>query len=156
MARKAGRFWFSVPSPYVTHEPTLGRTIRGSPQFISISAGSWLGRLVTIERITAMSSMHDPTCENRSLTSIPLCPYLRKPNGDGSAAPVLLSVRRLEAGKLRPAYRARSGLGSKVSTWDGPPFMNRWITCLALAGRGGVRGARGLLPVAASAGVAAL
>ena len=22
----AGRFWFSVPSPYVTHEPMLGRT----------------------------------------------------------------------------------------------------------------------------------
>ena len=22
---KHGRFWFSVPSPYVTHDPTLGR-----------------------------------------------------------------------------------------------------------------------------------
>src|SRR4051794_20921862 len=32
--------------------------------------------------------------------------------------------------------------------------MNKWITCLALAGKGGVRGARGFAPVTSSAAVA--
>ena len=75
MAMNAGRFWFSVPSPYVTHEPRLGRTSRASPQFISSSDGSWFGTLACIERMTAMSSMHSPTCGKSSLTSMPLFPY---------------------------------------------------------------------------------
>ena len=31
-----------------------------------------------------------------------------------------------------PCSLARRGLGSKVSTWDGPPSMKRKMTCLAL------------------------
>ena len=38
---------------------------------------------------------------------------------------------------------ASIGLGSKVSTCDGPPFMNRWTTCLALPGKCGGFGASG-------------
>src|SRR5436190_18031321 len=34
-----------------------------------------------------------------------------------------------------PSCLARAGLGSNVSTCDGPPFMNRKITRLALAGK---------------------
>src|SRR5262245_7897912 len=34
-----------------------------------------------------------------------------------------------------PSYLSSSGFGSKVSTWDGAPFMNRKTTCLALAGK---------------------
>ena len=41
----------------MTHEPRLGRAWRASPQFISISDGSWLGTSACIERITQMSSM---------------------------------------------------------------------------------------------------
>ena len=37
---KPGRFWFSVPRPYMSHEPRHGRACRASPQFISISDGS--------------------------------------------------------------------------------------------------------------------
>src|SRR5438093_918068 len=61
------------------------------------------------------------------------------------AAPVLRSVRRFAVGSGLPAYLARSGLGSNVSTWEGPPFMNRWITRLAFAGKCGDFGASGLI-----------
>jgi hypothetical protein len=40
MAMNPGKFWLTEPSPYVTHEPMLGRMERASPQFISISEGS--------------------------------------------------------------------------------------------------------------------
>src|SRR5262245_49261828 len=101
---KPGRFWFSVPRPYVTHEPRLGRIISESPQFISINEGSWLGSSVCIERMTQRSSAHAPTWGNSSLTSSPLCPYLRNRNGEGKAAPVLRSVRGFPPGKDLPAY----------------------------------------------------
>ena len=39
---KPGKFWFCVPSPYVTHEPTAGRPCRNMPEFISNMAGVWL------------------------------------------------------------------------------------------------------------------
>ncbi len=42
-----------------------------------------------------------------------------------------------------PAYFSSAGLGSKVSTCDGPPFMNRWMTRLALPGKCGFFGASG-------------
>ena len=64
MAMKPGRFWLSEPRPYVTHEPMLGRIERASPQFISISDGSWFGTSAVIERMTQMSSMLSATCEN--------------------------------------------------------------------------------------------
>ena len=48
------------------------------------------------------------------------------------AAPVLRSVGRL-VGTGLPLWRSSIGLGSNVSTCDGPPFMNRWTTRLARA-----------------------
>src|SRR4051794_9447929 len=44
------------------------------------------------------------------------------------------------------------GLGSKVSTCDGPPFMNRKMTRLARAGKCGGRDARGFKGTSASDG----
>ncbi len=85
----------------------------------------------TIERITATSSICSPTCENSSLTSMPLAPYFWNLNGEGNAAPVLRSVIRLPVGSSLPAYFASAGLGSKVSTCEGPPLANKWITRLA-------------------------
>src|SRR5918911_5388222 len=116
MARKPGRFWFSLPRPYVTHDPKLGRTSRASPQFISINDGSWLGTSAYIERITQVSSIHSPTLAKISLTSMPLAPHFLNLNGEGKAAPVRRSVRRLGPGRGLPAYFASRGLGSKVST----------------------------------------
>src|SRR5947207_728502 len=101
-----------------------------------------------------MSSMHSAVWANNSLTSMPLLPYFRNLNGDRRAPLVLRSVRRLGPGSGLPWKRSRSGLGSKVSTWEGPPFMNRWTTRWAFGGNCGFFGASGLMSVeAARAGV---
>src|SRR5262249_29150175 len=39
------------------------------------------------------------------------------------------------SGGFSPSCFFRAGFGSKVSTWDGPPFMNRKMTRLARAGK---------------------
>src|SRR5437016_1999339 len=83
IAMKPGRFWFTVPRPYVSHEPMLGRTSRASPQFISSSDGSWFGTSAYIERMTQMSSMLSAVLAKRSETSMPLFPYFWNLNGDG-------------------------------------------------------------------------
>ena len=93
--------------------------------------------------MTAMSSMQSPTWGKSSLTSMPLWPYFWNLKGDGNAAPVLRSVPRFGRGSILPAYFSRSGLGSKVSTWLGPPLAKMWMTRLAWAGKCGGRGASG-------------
>ena len=95
-----------------------------------------------IDRTTQRSSTHSPTFEKISLTSIPLWPNLRNWKGEGNAAPVRRSVFSV-IGIGFPANLASEGFGSKVSTCDAPPFMNRCRTRLALAGSGGVLGASG-------------
>src|SRR5260221_13921544 len=54
------------------------------------------------------------------------------------------------AGMVWPASLLRSGLGSKVSIWLGPPAIMRKITDFALAGKCGGFGARGLSAAAAA------
>src|SRR5437016_4953241 len=121
----------------------LGRIARASPQFIRSKDGSWLGTSACMERITAISSILSATDEKSSLTSIPLRPYLLNLKGEGKAAPVFRSVFKFSVGKSLPAYFSKDGFGSKVSTWDGPPFMKRWMTRLALPGNCGDFGANG-------------
>ena len=90
----------------------LGRVCRPSPQFISISDGSWLGTSAYIERMTQRSSACVVAVRAKSsLTSMPLCPYLRNVNGEPIAAPVLRSVRRLGPGSGLPWYFVEQGLG---------------------------------------------
>src|SRR5688572_6009862 len=89
---------------------------------------------VCIERITQMSSAQAPTCGKSSLTSRPLLPYRVNSNGDFIRVPVLRSVATVPPGSGWPWYLASIGLGSKLSTCDSPPFMNRKMTCLARAG----------------------
>ena len=81
-----------------------------------------------------MSSAHSPTCGNSSLTSMPHLPYFLNVNGDRISAPVLRSVAMLPPGSGWPWYLSSIGLGSKLSTCESPPFMNRKMTCFALAG----------------------
>ncbi len=70
------------------------------------------------------------TCGKSSLTSIPDWPYFLNANGDASAAaPVLRSVGR-SRGIACPLYFCSAGFGSKVSTCEGPPFINRKMTPL--------------------------
>ena len=89
--------------------------------------------------MTAMSSIDSATCgEQMSLTSMPLWPYLRNLNGDGKRGAGLPLGAQVAAGqRLGRRTLASAGLGSNVSTCDGPPFMKRWMTCLALAGKCG-------------------
>src|ERR1700733_12360635 len=100
----------------------LGRMERASPQFISISEGSWLGTSAVMERMTQISSMLSATRGNKSLTSMPLRPYFLNLKGEGKAAPVLRSVGRFSIGNSFQASFPRDGLGSKVSRGDGPPL----------------------------------
>ena len=48
---------------------------------------------------------------------MPLCPYLRKLNVEGKAAPVGRSVGKTPPGSIWPAYFLSAGLGSNVSTY---------------------------------------
>src|SRR5579872_1949849 len=121
-----GRFWFSEPRPYVSHDPRLGRVGCVSPEFIIRNDGSWLGRFVCIERITHRSSMQRLKCGNSSLTSIPELPCFENLKGEGISVPfVLRIVFTSSAGGAWPACVWSAGFGSNVSTCEGPPFMNR-------------------------------
>ena len=117
------------------------------------SDGSWFGILVCMERMTQMSSIISPTFGNNSLTSIPASPYLLNLNGDLSNPPVLRSVDKSAASGRWPLYLSNAGLGSKVSTCEGPPFINKWMMCLARGAKCGAFGAKGLslMPAGASA-----
>src|SRR6266853_4024052 len=94
--------------------------------------------------MTHTSSMHSPSLGKISLTSIPLWPYFLNLNGDASRLPVFRSVFKFPEGIGLPSYFVSIGLGSKVSTCDGPPFRNKKITCFARAGKCGDLGANGL------------
>ncbi len=58
------------------------------------------------------------------------------------------SVLRLPEGIGVPLYFVSIGLGSKVSTCDGPPFRKRKMTCFARAGKCGDLGASGFAEAA--------
>ena len=73
---------------------------------------------------------------------MPLWPYFLNANGDRISAPVLRSVAMVPPGSGWPWYLSSIGLGSKLSTCDSPPFMNRKIDVL---------GARGMMQPAGSA-----
>src|SRR3954471_10316393 len=99
-----------------------GRPENLSPQFIMNNEGSWLGRSVNMERITQRSSACRAVWEKISLISRPLCPYFLNVNGDLRRLPVLRSVLTLPVGAALPLNLSSSGLGSKVSTCEGPPL----------------------------------
>ena len=141
-----GRFWFSVPSPYTTHDPMLGFVIRSDPVFMNTVATSWAGMSVYIERTTAMSSTCWPIPGKSSLTSVPDRPMGVNLNGEPMATPLSPIVL--------PSIFTSSGFGSQVSMCEGAPWAKMWMTDFAVAWRGGGRGARGLAaaeaPLAAS------
>src|SRR5579859_5320854 len=78
-------------------------------------------------------------------TSVPHWPRLENLYFDPSRFPVLVRTREgIAKGSGLPDSRVRRGLGSKRSTWDGPPAMKRKITFFARGGYMGERRASGL------------
>jgi hypothetical protein len=65
---------------------------------------------------------------------MPHCPYFLNVKGERISAPVFRSVAIEPPGSGWPWYLSSIGFGSKLSTCDSPPFMNRKITRFAFAG----------------------
>ena len=120
----------------------LGRTRRSEPVFMKTVATSCAGISVYIERMIAMSSTYWPVLLNTSLTSMPAWPILLNLNGEPMATP--------PSGIVCPSIWLSAGFGSQVSTWEGAPWAKMWMTALALAGKGGSRGAMGFVIEGAS------
>src|SRR5262245_29318495 len=117
----------------------------------------WIGDSAYIEWMNAMSSTHEPTLGKMSDTHLPHWPYCLKPNFGPTTRPSFLCPPRPNVFTwiVLPSSLASSGLRSKVSTCDGPPYMNRKMTALALAGNIGFLGAIGLTNLVASLGASA-
>src|SRR5207237_438680 len=113
----------------------LGREKACSPVFIWRQAPLWLILSATIERMIQRSSTHPARWGKSSLTSAPALPYFWNSKGEESRLPVFVrSSLGFSKGRGFPLSRARRSLGSKVSTWEGPPDIKRKITLLARAG----------------------
>src|SRR6185437_16033490 len=70
----AGRSWFSVPRPYVTQAPRLGRPARMLPVFIWQTLPTWFTPSAQHERTSAISSTTPAIFGYQSETQVPDCP----------------------------------------------------------------------------------
>ena len=69
-----------------------------------------------------------------------------------AASPAFFWYSLRTSSTRRPWFFSRAGLGSKVSTWEGPPSQKMWMTRFALGSKCGCFGVRGEF----SAGVCAV
>ena len=87
-----------------------------------------------------------PGAGYRSETSIPAWPCRANLRDEPSSVPGLRTFRSGSLSRVGiglPLCLVSSGLGSNVSTWLTPPYMNRTMHALALAGKCGAFGASG-------------
>ena len=99
----------------------------------------------SIDLMSVTSSAIPAKCGKSSLTSIPHLPARLNSQGEPSRFPVAVrSSLGFANGSGLPFSARRRGFGSKVSTWLGPPLMNKKMTRLARAGKCGALGASGL------------
>src|SRR4051812_22301044 len=106
----------------------------------------------TILRMTHMSSTQVLRCGSSSLTSVPHSPCFWNDHGEPRRLPVLVrSSFGFSKGRGLPLSFAKRGFGSKRSTCDGPPDMNRKMIRFAFAGYCGGLTARGDATLWASA-----
>src|SRR6476660_6078564 len=106
-----GRLAFSLPRPYETHDPMLGRMKLSLPVCTLRVAPPWAAFVPWIECRKQMSSTHPATCGKSSLTCIPLEPYFLNFQGEASRFPVELKMTLGRAnGKGLPWSRCRRGL----------------------------------------------
>src|SRR5206468_3473195 len=71
---KPGSVCESLPIPYVTHAPMLGRPNCPEPVFMKSLAGAWLNRLAAHDFTNETSSTIVAVCGNNSDTHAPLRP----------------------------------------------------------------------------------
>src|SRR3954447_7233242 len=117
----------------------LGRANVTEPVWTPSVAWKWSLWSPCIDRIRQMSSTHRRTLGNRSETIVPhVPPGLKSHIGRRYGRALGWLVDGF------PASATRRGLGSNVSMCDTPPDMYRKMTRLALPGKCGARGARGL------------
>src|SRR5688572_5841953 len=116
------------------------------PEFIISIAEPWIGESAVNEWRKAMSSTHEPTWGNSSLTILPHWPYGLNFHLGPTTRPSFLCPPRPKVftWMLLPSRSYSLGLWSKVSTCDGPPYMNRKMTLLAFGANWEARGASGL------------
>src|SRR5687767_10383244 len=111
IVRNPGIDEFSLPSPYVIHEPMLGRMNVSDPVCISSSAPPCREFDPHIDLMKQMSSTFFANRGNRSLTHAPLCPYCLNAHGDCSRLNVSLDTTFGRAnGSGFPWSRFNSGL----------------------------------------------
>src|SRR5690349_14340941 len=94
MVTKPGKSRFSVPKPYVIHDPMLGRTKVSDPVCSSSNAPPWREFEPCIDLMKQRSSTQVAMCGNNSDTHIPLCPCCWNAKGDLSRLPVALDTTR--------------------------------------------------------------
>ena len=100
---------------------------------------------VSIERMSVTSSAIPAKCGKSSLTSIPHLPARLNSQGEPNRLPVAVrSSFGFANGSGLPFSARRRGFGSNVSTWLGPPLINKKMTRFARAGKWGAFGASGL------------
>jgi hypothetical protein len=105
----------------------LGRPRVVTPVFIINCPGWWLNDSVCIERTRQMSSAHLPRCGSRSDSSMPHAPcfvnFLGLPRM--RAVAFWRKAKRtffvIDSGIGLPCSALSFGLGSKRSSWLGPP-----------------------------------
>ena len=115
--------------------------------------GSFIGKVHSIAGVldnraslvagAQISSMQLAIPGNISLTSTPDFPCLLNLKGDCINPPVFRSVDLFAISGRWPLYFIKEGFGSKVSTWEGPPFMKRWIKYFAFGLKCGSLGFKG-------------
>ena len=113
ISTNAGRFSFSVPSPYATHDPALGRTSRPEPVKIMFLAVKWSSLSWCSDLMKHRSSISLLVSGNRSDAHAPLRPYCLKLNGERRIWPVGAKENfglTILAGNGLPSSRWSSGL----------------------------------------------
>src|SRR4051812_45453197 len=111
MVTNPGRSRFSVPSPYVTQLPMLGRTNVSEPVCSSSRAPPCREFDPCIDLMKHRSSTMADRCGNNSDTVAPLCPYRLNFHGEASRLPVSLDTTRgLGNGSGLPSSAVSFGL----------------------------------------------
>src|SRR5262245_18196145 len=105
---------------------------------------TWLFTLVSMERISVMSSATPARPGSNSDSSVPDWPHFLNFHGLARTFELAWAASSywILAGNAWPSHRASASLGSNRSRWLGPPCMNRDIIAFAFGAKCGGRGAR--------------